>query len=868
MRSILIFILILCTSFANAQNKAFVNGELLVQSSSTNNFDRGFINFAAENNLIIEQLKLIGPAFNIYQVVFRDKDIDLNWATQTLYSYPGITIIQKNHFVSDRETIPDDPQIGLQWHLKNTGVDGGVVDADIDAVETWDITTGGVTTHGDTIVVCIIESGGIDYTHEDLAGNMWKNYAEIPDDGIDNDNNGYIDDYLGWDVGTETDQIGFATHGTKVAGLIGAKGNNGIGISGVNWDVKMMVIKGQDTRSEASIIAAFSYPLSMRKKYNETFGAEGAFVVVTNGSWGIDGGNPESHPLWCAVYDSLGSAGILNVGATTNDDVNVDIVGDMPTGCSSDFLIGVTRTDKSDIRDAGYGPTLVDLAAPGFSVRTTNNFGETLYGNYTGTSFASPVVTGAIALAYSVPCSDFIKLVKHNPEAAALAMRGYILDNVDPIITLADDVVTGGRLNIKNTIDDMLMGCDTDACISPYNIRNEDLTDTSTIIIWDGFSNDYTVTINGGAYIDFEIEIDDEQTLILDDLSPCTEYSISIISICAFDDISSASFTYDFITDGCCNNPALFVVDKTQNSVQIGWDAILYADQYNLRYSKEGLDDWTEVMDVDSAVIINDLDSCRTYDFQIYTLCSDSTRGYSESFKVLTLGCGACTEATYCGINDISSRFEWIDEIRINGATRTTGNNLGWYTSDILLTNLLHGNTYTFYLAPGYLEINYTEDISVWIDFNLNGNFEDDEKVLNVINITAPFSRPITIPSDAPIGVTKMRVVMNGEREPVACPEIAVMGEYEDYCVYISDVLAVTSDETIFKVFPNPVKNQLNIETNLNVFSIKIFGSDGKLILEDNSNQKKINTSALSNGLYFVEIESNSNIKRLKFIKH
>src|SRR5690606_8105093 len=282
---------------------------------------------------------------------------------------------------------PNDPLFNNQWqHPK------------IESPEAWDITTGGKTATNKDIVVCVIESANV-MGHADLKDNHWVNHAEIPNNDIDDDENGYIDDYNGWNVGNNTDNIGNGSHGSAVAGMIGAKGNNGLGVVGANWDVKMMVIAGHNQPfSQANIVEAYSYPLEARQLWNDTNGEEGAFVVATNASWGIDGGNPANYPVWCNIYDTLGEAGILNCGATTNSNMNVDAVGDMPTTCPSDYMVAVTATNTSDIVLAGWGTTNIDVAAPGIGIYSTTT---TSYGSDSGTSFASPFTAGVIGLMYS-----------------------------------------------------------------------------------------------------------------------------------------------------------------------------------------------------------------------------------------------------------------------------------------------------------------------------------------------------------------------------------------------------------------------------------------------------------------------------------
>ena len=281
-----------------------------------------------------------------------------------------------------------------------------------------------------------------------MAANLWKNYGEIENNGIDDDGNGFIDDYHGWDTGSNSDAVGDGGgHGTPVAGIVGAVGNNGVGVAGVNWDVKLMIVQG-GTGIESEVLEAYSYPLVARKAYNETDGEEGAFVVSTNASWGIDQGQPADAPLWCSFYDTLGVHGIISCGATANANFNIDIVGDLPTGCSSEYLISVTNMNDNDVKvtSAGFGATTIDLGAFGQGTFTTT---LSNYGGFGGTSGATPHVTGSVALLYSAPCPTLISIAKSDPLVAAQMVRDFILNEADPNPSLAGITVTGGRLNIN-----------------------------------------------------------------------------------------------------------------------------------------------------------------------------------------------------------------------------------------------------------------------------------------------------------------------------------------------------------------------------------------------------------------------------------
>ncbi|RMG54838.1 MAG: hypothetical protein D6722_28570, partial [Bacteroidetes bacterium] len=363
----------------------------------------------------------------------------------------GVILAQYNHYVQPRQalqTVPNDPDFGDQWDMNNTGQNGGLPDADIDAPEAWDYTTGGLTAAGDTLVVAVID-GGIDLNHPDL--NLWKNHAEIPGNGLDDDNNGYIDDYDGWDAYDSDGSLPGDSHGTHVSGTVSARGDNGLGVTGVNWHAQVMPIAGSSGQ-EAVVVEAYAYALEMRMRYNQSQGAEGAFVVATNSSFGVDFGQPANFPIWCAMYDSLGAAGILSAAATMNNNSDVDQTGDVPTACASPYMISVTNTTRQDLRNNGaaFGLTTIDLGAPGTQILSTLPNGN--FGNLTGTSMATPHVAGAVALLLSYPCPGLIQQYKSDPAGTALLIRDYLFDGTDSLPALTGSTVTGGRLNLHQSM--------------------------------------------------------------------------------------------------------------------------------------------------------------------------------------------------------------------------------------------------------------------------------------------------------------------------------------------------------------------------------------------------------------------------------
>lgn len=849
---LLSFTLVVTTFLYSQSTNNFVPGELIVQTKQGVAINQFIRYFQSQERIEVEKVDELSKTAEISLIKFKDDNIDLELCRKLLYAYPEVQTVQMNHYITQRETIPTDTLFSDQWFHKNDGSNGGNVDADIDTPDAWDITTGGLTAHNDTIVVCVIESSGVDISHIDLADNIWHNHTEIPDDGIDNDGNGYVDDYNGWNVATLDDAVGSGSHGTRVAGMIGAKGNNVTGVTGVNWDVKMMIIRGQVASNEASVIAAYDYPLNMRKRYNDSYGQEGAFVVATNASWGIDNGDPADSPIWCAMYDTLGTYGIINIAATTNSNNNVDVVGDLPTACPSDYLIGVTMTNNQDIRaNSGYGTTHVDLAAPGFGVTLPLPGG--FYTATTGTSFASPCVAGAVALAYSSPCVSFIETAKNNPSLAALQMRDYILNNVDYVSNLDGEVGTSGRLNVNNAVMDIMSNCTSSPCETPYHHFASDITDTTTTVQWDGFSSSYLVYLvdaNSNSVIYQTVE----DTIHFDSLTPCMNYQVAIRGICGTD-TSDYTLWHSFKTDGCCDNPNLTVDYSTPDTLELSWIDVLYGTSYDIRIRALGETVWMNTLtDIDSPVVFAGLDSCTEYEIQIKTQCADSTQGFSSSHIFKTKGCGACYEAEYCEVAGVDSNLEWIERVKIGNQFAITGNNDGWYQSEEIISGFFSDNYYDITVEPGYSNFNFTERISVWVDLNHDGTFDSSERLINDQSTNTILVDSIYIPPGVAYGTTKLRIGMSATSNPSPCPSGTVYGEYEDYCVYFGDDAGISDNTIHFNVVPNPATHQIKIVSDQQVDKIEILDFSGKTVgLFTN---QTIDISVFSSGVYLVKINA------------
>jgi serine protease len=351
-----------------------------------------------------------------------------NQALASYRSQPGVEYATPNH-LRKLKTTPNDPYFvsGKLWGLQNQANPG----VDIHAPDAWNLTTG-----SQNVVVMVIDSG-IDYTHQDLAPNMWRNTADCFNDGIDHDNDGWINDCYGinpaYGNGNPMDDtIGGGSHGTFMAGIIGAAGNNGIGVVGVNWQVSLMACKAYDSNgngSDAAIITCLDYALMMKQQ-------RGVNIVATNNS---GGGAPYDPAMFDAIAAQM-NAGILFIAAAGNGlDEDENFMQYYPANYDVPNVIAVAALDISDqlYPGSGFGAHTVHLGAPGGGIYST-----TIGNNYDiqdGTSNATAFVTGVAAL-----------LQASNPSWDWRAIKNLILtggDDDPALRNILNDTITGKRLN-------------------------------------------------------------------------------------------------------------------------------------------------------------------------------------------------------------------------------------------------------------------------------------------------------------------------------------------------------------------------------------------------------------------------------------
>jgi len=867
---------IFLTTFSLGQVEQYVPNQFLVQLKTKVSIKQLMARLQDYNNSIkwSTPQQLI-PNMNIW-LLEHNQTATQKELLPFLQHLSTVEVAQYNHKVhlrspSPMATTPNDPLFSNQWQYINTGAGGGTAGVDLDAELAWDITTGGLTATNDTIVVAILDDG-LSASQTDFGDNLWINRAEIPNNNIDDDGNGYLDDYKGWSSLTNTDLISGGAHGTSVAGIVGAQADNNNGVSGVNWNVKMMIIKNDFNTNEANVLIAYGYALTQRKIYNQTNGQQGAYVVATNASWGLDNGKPADAPLWCSFYDTLGAYGILNVAATANSNVDVDFVGDLPTACPSDYLVAVTNINKIGQKDFGaaYGSTSIDLGAFGAGVYTTK--APSGFGTFGGTSAAAPHVTGAIALMYSGACSNFMAYSLAHPDSAALKMKEYLLNGVVPISDLSGRSVSEGYLNLNNSLNLCVNDCPTNTCFSTYQLNSSSVIDTQAQI---NFSFTPTVSqakyrhrIQGGTWSTFHLMPMGQDSFILNNLLACTPYEVEVVSICGA--TLGDNSLYTFQTDGCCEAPkSINDVVLRADSAYLEWANVLAATAYLLEYKKMGTSLWQQIPSVTGTTYwLSNLDSCTYYNVRIKTICSngDSTN-YSDTLNFVTLGCPSCSVVNYCAANGSNSSDDWIDTFTVDNFTSASGNNGGYFINNNVDILLGKGDYHNISISQGK---SFTEHVKIWLDINQDGDFLDpDEEIYSAImSVNTPtIYGSITVPPSTLLGVTRMRVGIRWNNPPLVCGTTD-LGEIEDYCVQIvpgTSIQQLPQSVLNCLVYPNPFSETITLELDLNRdtdLHLAILSATGQFVYTKNlthqsAGKQSIELSPnLPTGVYFLQIKT------------
>lgn len=354
------------------------------------------------------------------------------------------------------QVLPDDPLLEQLWGLHNAGQQGGKPDADIDAPEAWNITTGKNQAQGGPLIAVI--DTGADYNHKDLKDNIWVNQGEIAGDGADNDGNGVVDDVYGFnaanDSGNPMDDNG---HGSHTSGTIGAAGNNAEGVVGVSWNANIMPVKFLSADGSGTLADAMKGIF-----YATKMGAR-----VTSNSWGGGGYNQ-------ALRDALSGSRALHIFAAGNDSSDNDVSPAYPASYDLSNIVSVAATDRSDhlAYFSNWGAKSVDLAAPGVDIYSTVPEGK--YESNSGTSMATPHVTGVVSLMLAL-----------YPALTNEQIVARLLNNVDKLPELEGKVLSGGRLNAEKALENDTMPPD-----GPGDFRAEDARPGEVTLKWTATGDD------------------------------------------------------------------------------------------------------------------------------------------------------------------------------------------------------------------------------------------------------------------------------------------------------------------------------------------------------------------------------------------
>lgn len=385
--------------------------------------------------LVVQDLGEVGiPGMQVVQV----SESSLETAMKAYQASPDVLYVEPDYVISlspidktgkqsenpgfsaSSTTYPNDPGFTYLWGLQNTGQAPfyGTAGADIRAPEAWSVTTGspGVT-------IAVIDTG-VDYTHPDLSANIWRNPRETLN-GRDDDGNGYVDDIRGWNfVLKNNDPMDDNGHGTHCAGTIAAVGNNGIGIAGTAWNVKIMPLKFLNAQGSGYISDAISAIL-----YANKMGAS----IISN-SWSGTGYSQ-------SLKDAIDASSSVVICAAGNSGANSDSNPQYPAAFTSNNIISVAATDYHDrlASFSNYGVNSVDIAAPGVSIYSTSRAGTYQY--MSGTSMAVPHVAGVAALIKS-----------KYPSSSTAQVKNLLLSNTDPVSALSGKIATGGRLNAAKAL--------------------------------------------------------------------------------------------------------------------------------------------------------------------------------------------------------------------------------------------------------------------------------------------------------------------------------------------------------------------------------------------------------------------------------
>ncbi|MDR1271275.1 MAG: S8 family serine peptidase [Planctomycetaceae bacterium] len=491
--------------------------------------------------------------------------------------------------------VVDDPLVNLQWYLDT-----------INVLPAWE------TTKGEDVVVAVIDTGA-QINHPDLQANIWTNPGEIPGNGIDDDGNGFIDDVHGLETVYLDDHNNIQDrdgHGTFVAGIIGAVGNNGTGITGIAPSVKILPINAAWGGGfyPGSVILAMNYILKLKTVYQIN-------ICAINASF-----THSSRSTWQTEIEAADKAGIVYVAAAGNDEADLDqpavkngiiAVDPPPYTFNNNNVIYVASTNSTDELSSfsNYGVKSVDLAAPGSIIESTRP--SDAYTSWSGTSFAAPMVTGTVAL-----------LAALHPDWSPAQIKAAILETVDPLPSLEGKVKTGGRLNVGDAVTQSL----SPPTQPPSNLSVIQQTDGTFLFKWKDNSKNETSfefqqSKDGGITWTTTKTLNASVTTTTVSLSQVGDYEFRIYAKNQYGDSGWSNSVHVYqATPTIPQTPTGLSTSWKGYDIKISWD-VAGATSYRLERSKTYGGTWTEIYSGTATEFIDsDVDSNQTYYYRVYAL--------------------------------------------------------------------------------------------------------------------------------------------------------------------------------------------------------------------------------------------------------
>jgi hypothetical protein len=426
-------------------------------------------------------------------------------------------------------------------------------------------------------------------------------------------------------------------------------------------------------------------------------------------------------------------------------------------------------------------------------------------------------------------------------------------------------------------------------CGIPSNLSTSSVTSTTVTLTWTGLSGIISYNLKYrlvGTSIWTNINTTGS-TIILNGLSPASTYEYQVQSVCASGSsafTSSANFTTPTTPVACGIPSNLSATSVTTTGAVLSWSAISGATTYNIEYRLASSVSWSIVSNLTTTThSMSGLSSCADYEFRVQSMCSAGVSPYSATSTFTTGGC----QPIYCLSRGTNSLSDYISKVSLGTINNTTGSNAGYGDFTALSTTLNGNASYVISLTPGFRTSPFKESWTVYIDYNQNGSFEDAGEKVAHGGGAQMISRMFTVPDDALNGTTRMRVQMKRLTSANGPCHTFTYGEVEDYSVDISGnaqaiqrapedgiAVEVSSKLSELNIYPNPATDKItvSIDGNGKDCSIHIVDLNGKLIIQkqelliEGNNKIEINTDELINGIYFLSVESNGEVKRSKFL--